>query len=121
MGLTQGLTKTILYVQDMNKQVDFYCNILDFTVKFPAGLDNYSDQVWIELATGECTLVLHYNGKKQFCEDRTKLAFTVNDIENAYKILTERGVELSAIRDTPPNLKVSSGFDPEGNPFAIYQ
>jgi predicted enzyme related to lactoylglutathione lyase len=121
MSLTQGLTKTILYVHDMNQQINFYCDKLDLTVKFPAGLDNYSDQVWVELATGECQLVLHYNGKKQFGKDRTKLAFSVNNIETAYKTLTERGVELSPIRDTPPNLKVASGFDPEGNPFAIYQ
>ena len=121
MSLTQGLTKAILYVQDMNKQVNFYCYMLDLTVQSPAGLDNYSDQVWVELATGECSLVLHFNGEKQFGEDRTKLAFSVNDIETAYKTLTERGVELSALRYTPPDLKVASGFDPEGNPFAIYQ
>lgn len=121
MSITQGLTKAILYVKNMNKQVNFYRDILDLKVKFPSGLDNYSDQVWVELATGECTLVLHYNGEKKFGEDRSKLAFTVNDIETAYKTLTERGVELGAIRDTPPNLKVASGFDPEGNPFAIYQ
>ncbi|NJR14388.1 MAG: hypothetical protein HC785_00930 [Calothrix sp. CSU_2_0] len=121
MSLTQGLTKTILYVHDMARQINFYCDKLDLTIKSPPGLDNYSDQVWVELATGECTLVLHYNGEKQFGEDRTKLAFSVEDIETAYKILCDRGVELGAIRDTPPNLKVASGVDPEGNPFAIYQ
>ncbi|MEH2294097.1 VOC family protein [Nostoc sp.] len=121
MGLTQGLTKTILYVQDMNQQIDFYCNKLELAVKSPAGLKNYSDQVWVELGTGECTLVLHYNGEKKFGEDRTKLAFSVHDIETAYKTLTERGVELSVIRSPSPDLKVASGFDPEGNPFAIHQ
>lgn len=119
--VTLGLTKTIIYVQDMNKQVNFYRNILDLTVKSPANLNDYSNQIWVELATGECTLVLHHIGEKKYGEDRAKLAFSVNDIEVAYKTLTERGVELGEIRSPSKDLKVASGFDPEGNPFAIYQ
>ncbi len=120
MSVIQGLTKTILYVQDMNAQVSFYRDVLGIEVKFPAGLDSYSNEIWVEFATGECALVLHFSREKQLGKDRPKLAFSVNDIEAAHKTLTERGALLSDIGSRLPDIKVADGFDPEGNPFSIY-
>jgi catechol 2,3-dioxygenase-like lactoylglutathione lyase family enzyme len=119
MGIIQGLTKVILYIQDMNKQVRFYRDVLDLTVKYPAGLDSYSNEPWVELETGECILVLYVRREKRLGEDRPKLAFRVNDIEAAHKTLTERGALLSDIASRSLGLKIADGFDPEGNPFAI--
>lgn len=119
MSITQGLTKTILYVKDMDKQVHFYCNILDLTVKNPVGLHSYNDASWVEFATGECSLVLHVSRDKRLSEDRPKLAFSVKDIETAHKALTDRGAKLSDINSRVDGFKVADGFDPEGNPFCI--
>lgn len=119
MSITQGLTKAILYVQDMNTQVCFYRDVLDLTVKNPAGLDSYSNAIWVEFATGECSLVLHVSREKRLGVDRPKLAFRVKNIEAAHKTLTERGAKLSDINSRLDGFKVADGFDPEGNPFSI--
>ncbi len=119
MSIIQGLTKIILYVDDMNAQVHFYRDVLDLAVKYPAGLDDYSNEPWVEFETGECILVLHVNREKQIGGDKPKLAFHVNDIEAAHKTLTERGAKLSNIVSRLLGIKIADGFDPEGNPFAI--
>ena len=119
MSVIQGLTKAILYVKDIDTQVNFYRDQLGLEVKSSLSIDGRSDKQWVEFATGECTLVLHGNLDKQLGEDRPKLAFRVDDFETAYKTLTERGVKLSSIRSPSPGLKIAEGLDPEGNPFTI--
>ncbi len=118
MSIIQGLTKIILYVTDMKKQVHFYRDVLDLAVKYPAGLDDYSQEIWVEFETGECILALHVK-EEQLGGSKPKLAFHVNDIEAAHKTLTERGAKLSNIVSRSLGLKIADGFDPEGNPFAI--
>ncbi len=115
----QSLSKIILYVRDMNKQVSFYRDLLGLEVKEPVGLTDYSDRVWVEWETGECSLVFHFDPQKQLGEDRPKLAFKVTDIEAAHQALTQQGVELSPINSRSGNIQVADGCDPEGNPFAI--
>ena len=118
--ITRGLAKIILYVKDMDKQVHFYRDLLDLPVQYPKGLDDYSKQIWVEFASGECSLTLHFDSQKELA-DRPKLVFAVEDIETAHKTLTERGLKLSKINSRVGNAKVADGFDPEGNPFSIYQ
>ncbi|NJM70456.1 MAG: hypothetical protein HC862_09610 [Scytonema sp. RU_4_4] len=120
MSVIQGLTKTILYVKDMNALVRFYRDVLDLKIQEPANLESYSNAIWVEFATGGCNLVLHADREKRLGEDRPKLVFSVNDMETAHKTLTERGAKLSDIRSRLPGLKVADGFDPENNPFSIY-
>lgn len=120
MSIIQGLTKTIIYVKDMNTQARFYRDVLNLTVIDPTNVDDYNNVIWVEFATGECSLVLHLDKDKQLGEDRPKLAFSVDDMETAHKMLNERGAKLSEIRSRRPGLKVADGFDPEGNPFSIY-
>jgi catechol 2,3-dioxygenase-like lactoylglutathione lyase family enzyme len=119
MTITKGLAKTILYVKDIDAQVRFYRDKLDLQVKDP--VDNYKDKVWVEFATGECTLALHLDRNKELGKDRPKLVFSVEDIETAHQILSDRGVKLSPINSRQGNARVADGFDPEGNPFSIYQ
>jgi predicted enzyme related to lactoylglutathione lyase len=119
MSIIQGLTKAILYVKDIDKQVYFYRDLLGLKIKSQLSIPGQSDKQWVEFETGACTLVLHGNLDKQFGVDRPKLSFRVKDIETAHKALTEAGVKLSPIRSPSPGLKMADGFDPEGNPFAI--
>jgi predicted enzyme related to lactoylglutathione lyase len=119
VSVIQGLTKAILYVQDIDMQTKFYRDQLGLTVKSSLNIAGRSDKQWVEFDTGECTLVLHGNLHTQFGQDRPKLAFHVHDIEIAHKELTERGVKLSQIRSPSPGLKIAEAADPEGNPFTI--
>jgi predicted enzyme related to lactoylglutathione lyase len=119
MNVIQGLTKAILYVQDIDAQIKFYRDQLGLEVKSFMSIDERTDKQWVEFTTGECTLVLHGNMDKDFGKDRPKLAFRVDDFETAYNTLIERGVKLSPVRSPSHNLKVAEGVDPEGNPFTI--
>ena len=119
--ITQGLAKIILYVRDMNKQVCFYRDLLGLEVKEPLGLSDYSDRIWVEWETGQCSLAFHFDPDKQLGKDRPKLVFKVADIQAAHKTLTGRGVKLSKINSRIGNAQVADGFDPEGNLFSIYQ
>jgi predicted enzyme related to lactoylglutathione lyase len=119
MSVIQGLTKTILYVRDIDTQTKFYRDKLGLTVKSRQSVEGRSDKQWVEFETGECTLVLHGNMEPEQGKDRPKLAFHVNDIETAYQTLTESGVKLSQIRSPSPRLRIAEGVDPEGNPFSI--
>ena len=116
----QNLAKIILYVRDMNKQVSFYRDLLGLEVKEPVGLADYSDRVWVEWKTGECSLVFHFDPQKQMGEDRPKLVFKVADIKTAHQALTKQGIQLSQINSRSGNIQVADGCDPEGNPFSIY-
>ena len=116
----QGLSKIILYVRDMNKQVSFYRDLLGLEVKEPVGLTDYSDRIWVEWETGECSLVFHLDIQKQLGKDRPKLVFKVADIQAAHQALTKQGIKLSQINSRLGNIQVADGCDPEGNPFSIY-
>lgn len=120
MTIIQDLGKIIVYVKDMNKQVSFYRDLLDLEVKVPANLDNYGDRVWVELGTGQCSLVFHFDPDKQLGKDRPKLVFKVADLELAHQQLSDRGVRLGQINSRAGNIRVADGCDPEGNPFSIY-
>ena len=120
MSIIQGLTRVILYIQNMETQVRFYRDVMDMKVQFPAGLESYHDQPWVEFATGDCSLVLHISPDKQLGKDRSKLAFSVSDVRIAHQLLTKRGATLSEIHSRVDGFNVADGFDPEGNPFCIY-
>lgn len=119
MSLIQGLTKAILYVNDIDTQTKFYRDQLKLQVKSFKCIEGRNDKQWVEFETGQCTLVLHGNLNKQFGEDRPKLAFHVDDFETAYKTLIEHGVKLGPVRSPSSGLKIAEGADPEGNPFTI--
>jgi len=113
------LFRVILYVQDMATQVAFYRDMLGLTVKVPPGLDDYSEQYWVEFDTGATTLVLHGGGQKRIGEDAANITFYSDDLEVKRAELIARGVKLDEIRSPVPGSYVTDGFDPEGNRFSI--
>jgi catechol 2,3-dioxygenase-like lactoylglutathione lyase family enzyme len=119
MSHLNGLIEVILFVKDMDAQVRYYQDVLGLTVKNPPGLSDYSDQYWVELQTGACTLVLHGGGQGRIGEDAPKFAFQVSDIRAARAALLERGARLGEIRSPAPGIEVCDGVDPEGNHFSL--
>lgn len=120
MAATLGpLMETILYVQDMARQVAFYRDGLGLRVKAPAGLADYSQEYWVELDTGPCTLVLHGGGQQRLGADAPKVVFRVDDIEAARAALARSGVFVSPVRTPAPGVLVCDGADPEGNKLSI--
>lgn len=119
MKLLQELIEVILYVEDMNAQVAFYRNKLSLPVNYPAGLDDYSDQVWVELDAGTCVLALHAGGEGRIGADASKIVFRAEDVNDARQELIAREVEVGEVRDDVPGKLICDGVDPEGNKFAI--
>jgi len=117
--MIQSLFRVILYVQDMDKMVKFYRDVMGLTVKNPATDDDYTNAFWVEFETGGCVLVLHGGGEKRLGQDTPKLNFLVDDIEATRDHLIKQGVAMDEIFSPVPGSKVSNGHDPEGFPFSI--
>lgn len=113
-----GLFEVVLYVQDMQKQVEFYRDVLGLSVKFPQTAD-YSNEFWVEFAAGGCTLALHAGGQKRIGEDALMLVFQVENIELIRDELINKGVAMTEVREPAPDHFSSTGHDPEGNTFSI--
>ena len=113
------LSEIILYVQDMDKQVAFYRDVMGLGVHYPAGLMSYADQFWVTFATGACTLCLHGGGQGRLGADSPKFVFHVDDIFDARQLLVEREVAIGEVRTAAPGVLVADGRDPEGNGFSL--
>lgn len=114
-----NLMQVILYVQEMTQAVSFYRDVLGLTIVYPAGLESYADQSWVEFATGECALCLHAGGEGKQTGSAPSFTFRVADIEWSRRELAARGVEMGEIFDAAPGIRVCRGMDPDGHPFAI--
>lgn len=119
MNLLQELIEVILYVEDMNAQVAFYRDKLGLDVKYPAGLDQYGEQVWVELDAGSCVLALHGGGQRRIGPDAPKIVFRVEDVNAARGELIARGVQMGDVLTDVPGKLICHGADPEGNSFSI--
>jgi predicted enzyme related to lactoylglutathione lyase len=113
------LIEIILFAQDMGRQVGFYRDVMGLSVTYPAGLLDYSDQHWVTLSTGACTLCLHSGGKGRVGEDAPKFVFRVDEIFDTRQLLIQRGVQISEVRTAAPGVLVADGRDPEGNAFSL--
>ena len=116
---TSELIEVILYVQDMNRQVAFYRDILGFGVKEPVGVKDFRDFYAVRLQTGSCSLKLHTGKKERTSTDSPQLVFRVKNIHGTRYDLLEQDVEMGEIHSPEPGVMVSNGKDPEGNAFSI--
>ena len=119
MAIAGDLVEVILYVQDMNRQVGFYRDVLGLHVKQPQGVQDYGPVFWVELDTGSCSLALHAGGQGRQGADAPKIVFQVDDVAQARASLADQGVPMGEIRSPAPGVEVCDGVDPEGNGFSI--
>jgi catechol 2,3-dioxygenase-like lactoylglutathione lyase family enzyme len=111
--------EVIIYVEDMNDQVSFYRDKLGLKVKSPKQSTDFSEEFWVELDCGPCSLALHAGGKRRFGADAPKIVFRVDDILAERQTLIDQEVPLGEIRSAVPGVWVCDGEDPEGNKFSI--
>ncbi len=120
--MTLQLNTVILYCENMEQMVDFYKNKLGLKVKYPKDEIEFKDVSWVELDAAPCTLALHHGGKRKIGEDAPELVFEVKeDLQSIREELTEKGIELSEIKEISPGEIATKGRDPEGNEFWIVQ
>jgi predicted enzyme related to lactoylglutathione lyase len=113
------LMEVILYVEDMDAQVSFYRDKLGLKVKYPDQSSDFSEEFWVEMNSGPCSLALHAGGKRRFGVDAPKIVFRVDDILAERQALIDQAVKLGEIRSAVPGVWVCDGEDPEGNKFSI--
>lgn len=117
--ITKGIIEVILYVENMNDQVSFYRDTLGLALLYPQGMTDFSQEMWVTLDTGACTLALHGGGKGRLGKDTPKVVFGVDDINAARDLFVQRGVAFGEVRSAAPGVYISDAVDPEGNPISI--
>ncbi|WP_145260072.1 VOC family protein [Planctomycetes bacterium Pan216] len=113
------LHEVILYVESMERQVEFYRDVMGLTLLDPRGSDDWENEAWVALDAGGCKLCLHAGGAGDIGGDAPKIVFLVDDIAMARTRLLGHNVSMEPIFSPAPGVIVSNGFDPEGNPFSI--
>ena len=77
MAVAMKMAAVILYVKDMQGQVEFYRDRIGLKLAFPANAKDYSGQFWVEFDTGACMLALHKGGQGRIGEDAPKVSSEV--------------------------------------------
>ncbi|MFN7172398.1 MAG: VOC family protein [Fimbriimonadaceae bacterium] len=113
------LHEVILFVDDMQKCVEFYRDVLDLKVVFPADKDSFAEEVWVTFDTGPVVLALHGGSDGDFGDDAPELTFAVDSITEAAEFLKGKGVEVGEPHEVTPGLFVCDFEDPAGNSLNI--
>lgn len=118
-----------VFVDDQQKALDFYTDVLGFTVSqdVPAG-----DHRWITVASpegGDAELMLEPNSNPAAKTYQAAImeqgiaatAFEVDDVEAEYRKLSERGVEFTTEPTTADGVTLAVFADTCGNLIQIYK
>ena len=109
----------ILMVEDMERSLTFYRDILGLPVKF-------TSDSWTEIDTGHTTLALHSGGKikpsfptnepHKTVAGTASISFNVENIDKVYNYLSQNGVNFSFAPTLRPNegIKLAVAVDPDG-------
>ena len=81
------MTYVIKFVDDMNRAVKFYRDVVGLPMKFES-------PGWSEFATGETTLGLHPASEKN-AAGTVELGFTAGDLQKFHREMTGRGVQFT--------------------------
>jgi len=110
--------QVILYVQDMESEVQFYRDVLGLTLRFPQGLEDFSDQMWVEFDAHPGILALH-GGAQEKPDPLHEMVFEVTDIVKSRDAILAADYEIAPIRILEDGAPIAEGWDPEGHRFAI--
>lgn len=113
------LSELILYVSDMETQVNFYRDTLGLALTYPTDVDSYAEEFWVTFQTGTCTLALHGGGEKDFGKDAPKFVFHSERLEETRNYFRENKIPVSEIQSPAPGVEVFDARDPEGNIFSV--
>jgi catechol 2,3-dioxygenase-like lactoylglutathione lyase family enzyme len=113
------LNKVILHVNDMQAMVEFYRDKLGLALGWPGDKADYSQDFWVELRTGSCTLALHGGGREPKVAGEIRFGFAVENAEAAREELIARGVKCGEVRSPVPGSFVVDLWDIEGNQLFV--
>ena len=108
----------ILYVQDMQGEVRFYRDVLGLNLKYPQGLEDFAEAMWVEFDLGTATLALH-GGADEAPDTLHDLVFYVPDVAQARQQIIAAGINMAEIRELEDGAPIAEGEDPAGHRFSI--
>ena len=111
-------SQTILYISNMNSEVRFYRDILGMKIRYPQGLDDYSEEMWVEFDLGEHSFALHGGADSQ-PDDLHEVVFWVENVAHTREMIIAAGIQMNEIRDLEDGAPIAEGRDPDGHRFAI--
>lgn len=114
-----GILEVIVYVQNMDRMVQFYRDTLGLEITYPKNVASYTNENWVTFQAGAYTLALHSGGQAQQVKHSPQIVFGVIDIEHARSFLHQREVDIGDIRLISPGILVCDAVDPEGNSFSL--
>ena len=104
-------------VSDINRAVQFYVEKLGLTLK-----SSYADR-FAEVQGGGLTIALHpaiENGPKPGNSESLSIGLGVDDLDQAMRILSGKGVTFGQPRNDGP-VRLAFFKDPDGNPLYLSQ
>lgn len=108
------LSEVILYVEDVERMLGFYGDVLGLEVVAGA-----PDHGFVKLDAGGCDLALHAGRDGDVGRYAPKIVFDVPDLGAARDHLADHDIELFEHRNPAPDVHVIDARDPEGNTFSI--
>lgn len=114
----QKKSEVILYVQNMESEVRFYRDVLGLSIRYPRGLSDYANEMWVEFVLGDTILALH-GGAKEMPDGLHEIVFWVDDVEEARETIIEAGYTIGEIRILEDGAPIAQGLDPAGHRYAI--
>jgi len=121
--VSKKIDYVMVTVSDMERSVQFYRDVLGFTLRFQSS-------EWTEFETGSTTLALHGGGKPQVQQKDSEskagfasLGLNVPDIDAAFRTLKSRGVVfvMDPLLRERERIKLAVFLDPDGLPISIAQ
>lgn len=114
MSSFDTVAEVILYVQNMDRMLSFYTDVLGIDVAGGA-----PEHGFVRLDTQGTDLCLHRGAEEPPGPFSPTIVFGVDDAEAARSYLLERDVDVSEIRSPAPGTSVIDARDPEGNELSF--
>lgn len=109
---------TIVFVKEMQRSIEFYRDVLGFSLKFDS-------PHWTELLSGERTLALHLEEDSQNDEPKKNASGTcqfgiwVPNLDEFHEQMTSQKVRCVSPPQEQFGARIAKYADPDGLPFSV--
>ena len=116
--ILQSKTEVILYIKDMESEVRFYRDVLGLSIRYPRGLSDFTDEMWVEFSIGNTILALH-GGAERKPDGLHEIVFWVDDVDESREEIIKAGYSIGKVRILEDGAPIAQGLDPAGHRYAI--
>lgn len=107
-------------VTDVDRAIDFYVNKLGFALDHDHRVSDDIRFVQLTPHGSACSIVMGEGLTEMEPGSQQGLQMVIEDAREAYEVLTEKGVEMTDVDETPWGI-FTNFSDPDGNTWALQQ